>query len=134
MISLFKTRGWETIIADNLVNRLLGIMCLAIGLLTGVCTLFAAFVVEELESVGSSWIGIGFVVGFFIGVVMSSIFLGLLSSAVDAIIVCYAESPQELHENHHEIAQEMSQTWSEAWGRDMCGPVIVGLGGGLGVV
>ena len=90
VINLFKTRGWSTIIADNLVNRLLGIMSLTIGLLTGVCTLFAAFVVEEFES-QQGWIGIGFVVGFFIGLILSGVFMGLLSSAVDGIIVCYVE-------------------------------------------
>ncbi|KAL7550651.1 hypothetical protein ACHAWF_013864 [Thalassiosira exigua] len=132
VFNLFKTRGWTTIIADNLVNRLLGIMCLAIGLLTGVCTLFAAFCVEEWEST-QGWIGMGFLVGFLVGLILSGVFMGLLSSAVDAIIVCFAEAPKELEESHPKIAHEMSSTWSEAWG-DTFGPVIVGLGGGLGVV
>lgn len=135
VISLFKTRGWQAIIADNLVNRLLGIVSLTIGLLTGVCSLFAAFLVEEFddkEEMGAA-LGLGFVSGFFIGIILSGIFMGLLSSAVDAIIVCYAEAPKELEENHPAIAQEMSRTWSEAWG-NLCGPVIIGLGGGLGVV
>ena len=59
VMSLFKTRGWTAIIADNLVNRLLGIVCLTIGLLTGVATLLAALLVEELESTGG-WLGAGF--------------------------------------------------------------------------
>ena len=59
VIGLFKERGWNTIIADNLVNRLLGIVCLAIGLCTGVITLLAALLVEELESTGG-WLGAGF--------------------------------------------------------------------------
>lgn len=133
VINLFKTRGWTTIIADNLVNRLLGIMSLTIGLLTGVCSLFAAFLVEEFES-KQGWVGIGFVVGFFIGILLSGVFMGLLSSAVDAVIVCYAEAPKELEDSHPAIAQEMSRTWTEAWGEGVCGPVIVGLGGGLGIV
>lgn len=133
VINLFKTRGWQTIIADNLVSRLLGIMCLTIGLLTGVCSLFAAFLVEEFES-KQGWIGIGFGVGFFVGLILSGMFMGLLSSAVDAIIVCYAEAPKELEDAHPAIAQEMSQTWTEAWGDLSSGPVIVGLGGGLGIV
>lgn len=135
VIGLFKTRGWQTIIADNLVNRLLGIMSLLIGLLTGCATLFAAFLVEEFESSNDpSVLGIGFVVGFFVGLILSGVFMGLLSSAVDACIVCYAEAPKELEDSHPSIAEEMSRTWSEAWGSDMCGPIIVGLGGGLGVV
>ena len=59
VMNLFKTRGWTAIIADNLVNRLLGIVCLTIGLLTGVATLLAALLVEELESTGG-WLGAGF--------------------------------------------------------------------------
>lgn len=90
MANLFKIRGWQTIIADNLVNRLLGITSLTIGLLTGLCALFAAFVIEESVST-QGLIGIGFVVGFFVGLLFSGVFMGLLSSAVDAIIVCYAE-------------------------------------------
>eukprot|EP00581_Thalassiosira_minuscula_P010431 CAMPEP_0183710522 /NCGR_PEP_ID=MMETSP0737-20130205/6229_1 /TAXON_ID=385413 /ORGANISM="Thalassiosira miniscula, Strain CCMP1093" /LENGTH=604 /DNA_ID=CAMNT_0025938813 /DNA_START=38 /DNA_END=1852 /DNA_ORIENTATION=- len=133
VIDLFKKRGWMTIIADNLVNRLLGIVSLTIGLLTGVCSLFAAFLVEEFES-KQGWAGVGFVVGFFIGLILSGVFMGLLSSAVDAIIVCYAEAPKELEETHPAVAQEMATTWTEAWGSNMNGPVIVGLGGGPGIV
>jgi hypothetical protein len=59
VIGLFKERGWNAIIADNLVNRLLGIVCLTIGLCTGVITLLAALLVEELESTGG-WLGAGF--------------------------------------------------------------------------
>ncbi|KAL7475575.1 hypothetical protein ACHAW6_001491, partial [Cyclotella cf. meneghiniana] len=130
--NLFKIRGWQTIIADNLVNRLLGITSLTIGLLTGLCALFAAFVIEESVST-QGLIGIGFVVGFFVGLLFSGVFMGLLSSAVDAIIVCYAEAPNELHDSHPAIAQKMHLTWSEAWG-NLSGPVVLGLGGGLGVV
>ena len=90
VIGLFKARGWETIIADNLVNRLLGIMSLTIGLTTGLCSLCAAFLVEEFES-KQVWLGIGFGMGFLIGLVVAGVFMGLLSSAVDGIIVCYAE-------------------------------------------
>mmetsp|Transcript_33051 Transcript_33051/g.63155 ORF Transcript_33051/g.63155 Transcript_33051/m.63155 type:complete len:586 (-) Transcript_33051:185-1942(-) len=132
VISLFKTRGWQTIIADNLVNRLLGIMSLTIGLLTGVCTLFAAFLVEEFES-KQGWMSIGFGVGFIVGIILSGMFMGLVSSAVDGIIVCYAEAPKELEDSHPAIAQEMSQTWAEAWG-DLSGPAVIALGAGIGVV
>lgn len=88
--------------------------------------------------------------------------MGLLSSAVDAIIVCYAEvsplgghfasflllgsplracnatfypskAPKELEESHPKVAQEMSRTWTEAWG-SQAGVVLVSLGGGLGIV
>jgi len=44
------------------------------------------------------------------------------------------QAPKELEDSHPAIAQEMSRTWTEAWGEGVCGPVIVGLGGGLGIV
>ena len=90
--SLFKTRGWQTIIADNLVGRLLGLTCLAIGLLTGVLTLFAAFLVEEVDAMKDKqfYLFIGFKIGFFIGLILSGVFMGLILDAVDAVIVCYA--------------------------------------------
>jgi len=43
------------------------------------------------------------------------------------------QAPNELQEFHPAIAEEMSKTWAEAWGY-LSGPVVLGLGGGLGVV
>ena len=93
MVDLFKTRGWQTIIADNIVSRLLVIISLTIGLLTGVLTLFAALFVEEFEANEGmqGWLAIGFFIGIFIGLILSGVFMGLILSAVDAVIVCYAE-------------------------------------------
>mmetsp|Transcript_18706 Transcript_18706/g.40728 ORF Transcript_18706/g.40728 Transcript_18706/m.40728 type:complete len:585 (-) Transcript_18706:208-1962(-) len=134
VMGLFKTRGWETIIADNLVNRLLGIISLTIGLLVGLCSLFVAFLVEEFESKGG-WLGAGFVVGFVIGLILSGVVMGLLSSAVDSIIVCYAEAPNEFSESHPHHSQEMQSTWAAAWpDLGLRGPVVITLGGGMGIV
>lgn len=42
VISLFRARGWSTIISDNLVYRMLGIMSLAIGFFVAlICVIFA---------------------------------------------------------------------------------------------
>jgi hypothetical protein len=133
VMNLFKQRGWNVIIADNLTNRLLGIMSLTIGILTGLCTLLVTFTVEEFES-KQGWLGVGFFIGFVVGIVLSGIFMGLLSSAVDSVIVCFAEAPQEFNDTHPELAQEMNKTWKDAWPDVVGGTVIVGLGGGLGVV
>lgn len=61
--------------------------------------------------------------------------MGVVSSAVDTIIVCYAEAPRELEENHPEMSQELETTWQTAWpDMDFRGIAVVSLGGGLGVV
>lgn len=73
-------------------------------------------------------------VGFVIGLVLSGIVMGLLSSAVDSIIVCFAEAPNEFAESHPSLAEEMQTAWSAAWPEEFRGVAIVALGGGLGIV
>mmetsp|Transcript_16338 Transcript_16338/g.34181 ORF Transcript_16338/g.34181 Transcript_16338/m.34181 type:complete len:574 (+) Transcript_16338:106-1827(+) len=127
VMNLFKTRGWSTIISDNLINRLLGIMCLGIGVLIGLFTLFVSFLVEEIES-QSGWAGFGFFIGFVMGLVLSGLMMGLLANAVDSIIVCYAECPAEFGDSHPELAGGMQRTWSQAWSSlELTGQTAAGL-------
>ena len=72
--------------------------------------------------------------GFIIGLILSGIVMGLLSSAVDSIIVCFAEAPIEFAESHPSLAQEMQTAWSAAWPEEFRGVAIISLGGGLGIV
>ena len=72
--------------------------------------------------------------GFIIGLILSGIVMGLLSSAVDSIIVCFAEAPTEFAESHPSLAQEMQTAWSAAWPEEFRGVAIISLGGGLGIV
>ena len=130
VMSLFRARGWNTVIADNLVNRLLGIICLAIGLLTGVVSLLAALVCMQAQG-----LAIAFFLGFAIGLVLSGIVMGLVSSAVDSVIVCFCEAPAEFRENHPSLASEMETAWAAAWpDLDVGGPIIVSLGALPGIV
>ena len=39
VMTLFKNRGWTTVISDNLVNRMLSVMCLGIGLVVALLAL-----------------------------------------------------------------------------------------------
>lgn len=115
VMSLFKTRGWSTVISDNLVNRLLVLVSLIVSLLVGFCTMLVAFFIEEFEP-QNTWLRLyGFIIGFVIGLIVSNIVMSLLSSSVDAIIVCYAEAPQEFSDSHPALAQEMHASWSSAW-------------------
>jgi hypothetical protein len=59
VMDLFKARGWSTIISDNLVNRLLGIVILLIGLLTGVASVVICLVFEVADK-ASGWLVPGF--------------------------------------------------------------------------
>jgi len=74
-------------------------------------------------------------IGFFVGIILAGIMMGVLSSAVDTVLVCYCEAPRELQENHPDISRELETTWATAWpDTDFRGIAVVSLGGGLGIV
>lgn len=135
VISLFKSRGWNVIISDNLVQRTLALFSFIIGLITGILCLLTALLIEGVEN-ESGWGGNAFVIGLISGMILSGIMMGLIESAVDAIIVCFAEASAEFRGNHPELAEEMENAWASAWPDRGFGTriAVVGLGGGLGVV
>lgn len=53
--------------------------------------------------------------GFMIGVVISSIILGIIESSVNTIIVLFAEAPHEFDINHRQLSQQLRNTWREAY-------------------
>jgi len=59
-------------------------------------------------------------VGFLTGFVFSSIMMSIVGSAVNTVIVCYAEAPNEFHNNHPFLSNEMRVAWRSAW-PDVCG-------------
>ena len=49
--------------------------------------------------------------GFIVGVVLCSIFLGSIASAVNAVIVLFAEAPAEFQQNYPELSNQMRTAW-----------------------
>lgn len=46
--------------------------------------------------------------------------MGVVGSAVNTVIVCFAEAPAELELNHPQLSMEMRSAWRQAW-PDECG-------------
>jgi len=117
VVQLFKNKGWSAIIADNLVDNVLFMVSVGIGLITGLIGLVIAqtdqniFANFNVENPG----GAGFLAGLLIGVVMSSILLNIVSSAVNTVIVCFAESPREFDAHHPQLSMEMRTAWAQAF-------------------
>mmetsp|Transcript_61449 Transcript_61449/g.73004 ORF Transcript_61449/g.73004 Transcript_61449/m.73004 type:complete len:500 (-) Transcript_61449:263-1762(-) len=117
VITLFENKGWTTIITDNLVDNVLAMMSLAIGLVSGLIGLIVAEIdkanFQELgyESPGS----VGFIIGLLVGFVLGSILMGVVGSAVNTVIVCFAEAPNEFAANHPALSDEMRSAWRQAW-------------------
>ncbi len=54
-------------------------------------------------------------VGFIFGAALTSTFMTLVGSAVNTVIVCFAEAPQEFRVNHPKLSEEMHAAWTKAW-------------------
>lgn len=118
VITLFRERGWTSIITDNLTARVLGMMSFAIGLGTGLLAALVAIVSGMFVSSGSSvgaMAGGSLVVGLFLGLILASIIFSVVNSAADTIIVLFAEAPAEFQQNHPILSAEMNQAWAGAY-------------------
>lgn len=117
VIGLFQNKGWSVIITDDLTDNVLFMVNVGIGLITGLVGLLISqmdqniFADLNIENPG----GAGFIAGLIVGFVMSSILLNVVSSAVNTVIVCFAESPQEFDVNHPQLSMEMRNAWRQAY-------------------
>lgn len=111
---LFYTRGWMAIARDNLVENVLSMASIVIG---GSCGVFAVLV-EEVDGytftslhqpiLTSFWLGA--VAGF---VLSNILLLGVVGSAINTVLVCFAAEPFEFDKNHPRLSDEMRDVWSE---------------------
>eukprot|EP00986_Skeletonema_menzelii_P005400 scaffold1953_cov146-Skeletonema_menzelii.AAC.4 len=116
VFTLFKNRGWEAIIADDLISNVFFFLSLGVG---GVCCgIGYAFNENTFGDLFNNTIDTGLsvsttnaILGFIIGLVLSSILLSTIGSAVNAVIVCFAEGPAEFEANHPELSRKMRETW-----------------------
>jgi len=116
VFTLFKNRGWEAIIADDLISNVFFFLSLSVGL---ICAgIGYAFNENSFGGIFADAIDTGLsvsvtnaVLGFIIGLVLSSILFSTIGSAVNAVIVCFAEGPAEFEANHPELSRKMRETW-----------------------
>jgi uncharacterized membrane protein len=121
VLQLFQGRGWTTIIADNLVNRVLILICVVIGAFTGL----SGMLLYVLTGWGKFMLGsnahlVAFLIGFIIGLSLSMVLMSVVLSAVDTVIVSFAEAPNEFHANHPALSQQMMAAWRQVY-PDECG-------------
>jgi hypothetical protein len=54
-------------------------------------------------------------VGFVIGAIVTSVLMSVVHGAVNTLIVCFADSPARLAEEHPELTLEITDAWAEAF-------------------
>ena len=80
VFSLFQSRGWTTIITDSLIGNVLGMISVGVGVLTGILGALVAHAKGMDLEIG------GFIFGFMIGFTLTQVLMGLVGSAVNAVI------------------------------------------------
>lgn len=113
-LQLFETRGWMAVVSDSFISNILLMACIIIGGSTGAF----AVVVEEVDGFFLTSfhkpVITAFLVGSVVGYVLGDILLlGLVSSAVDTILVCFAAAPFDFDKNHRILSREMREAWSQ---------------------
>jgi len=135
--ALFQARGWSVVLNDVLVARSLQIITLLVSVCTGVTSVLLYILVPTwwdgvpedsepshdmidadhtifaMHHCRSCWIT--FAVGCIYGALLSSVVLKVVSSAVETVIVCFAENPNALRENHPEHSRSMTQAWRKVY-------------------
>lgn len=110
---LFKTRGWEAIINDNLISNALGVGRLAVAIVTMIFSvILSPWFADGLEEGGIEnpvvWLAVsGLILGFVVGGLLSN----LIEGAVAAVFVYFAEDPIILQENHPDTHDELIKPW-----------------------
>ena len=115
VFTLFQNRGWDAIIADDLVGNTLFLVSVVVGGFMGSIALIIAISSDVFEEAGGDEKAIAFMLGFIVGLVICSILMSTIGSGVNAVIVLFAEAPAEFQQNHPQLSQRMLSTWREAF-------------------
>jgi hypothetical protein len=111
---LFQQRGWTVSVNDDLVARVLKLASLVVGL----CTAAMGVVLVKVHpswtqdySDASQALLWAFFLCLFVGTAVASTVMGVLASACDTVLVCFAEAPRDLEQNHPGLHRTMVQAW-----------------------
>ena len=112
---VFETREWVGVVSDQLIDNVLGLIITAITLGTG-CL---ALVVEEFDGYRLTNFHkpafTAFMIGCYIGLVVSSVCLKVVASSVNTVFVCFALAPWTFHVNHPGLSKQMRESWGGVW-------------------
>ena len=105
-------------ISDDLCDNVLLMMSVAIGVISGLVGIMFGFGSSNMfldMGIQGNAAGPAFFVGFLTGFLFATVLLSVVGSAVNTVIVCFAEAPAEFQMNHPELSADMRSAWVEAW-------------------
>jgi NhaP-type Na+/H+ or K+/H+ antiporter len=119
VFTLFRNRGWDAIIADDLVGNVLFLMSVVVGALAGLIGLIIEATTTFFEDTGggtpANTGAFAFFLCFIVGLVICSVLMSTIGSAVNAVVVLFAEAPAEFQQNYPDLSQQMRDAWLGAF-------------------
>jgi hypothetical protein len=91
-VELFRSRGWSTLLNDDLIDLILNLGNVIIAVLT-MCVGYSYARLMGLDRVYTTLLS---ALGLFGGYLLSMVVMSTISSAVATVYVCFAEHPEEL--------------------------------------
>jgi len=116
VMELFRDRGWEAIIADDLVANALFLVTIIVGLISGLIGIIVAELTDWFaEKDADQEDSICFVIGLLVGWMLCGITMSLVASAVNTVIVLFADAPAEFQRNWPEQSDKMRNAYISAF-------------------
>jgi len=113
VMQLFADRGWDAVIADDLVGNAIFLTSLVAGLFIGAIGVGYASANATFSDLAGGSVWAAFLVGLLAGLCICSILLSTVASGVNTVIVMFADAPREFQANHPELSQKMTSTWNQ---------------------
>merc|ERR1712113_1319386 len=114
VMQLFADRGWDAVIADDLVGNAIFLTSVVIGIIIGAVGVgYAEADSQGFGKLAGDELWIAFVIGLIAGLCICSILLSTVASGVNTVIVMFADAPREFETNHPELSQRMREKWNE---------------------
>ena len=125
VMELFRARGWTALITNSLVGYFLAFTTVAVAFGTGGIAIVVEAIVSRQWHDGENesylfgplpgWRYAAFGIGFLIGLWVSSVMMNVVKGTVNALIVCWADSPTVMETNHPRLTKEMAEAWVQVF-------------------
>jgi hypothetical protein len=113
VFQLFANRGWEAIVADDLVGNAILLTSIIVGGIIGAVGMVLAKTTSFFDEAEEVAVSVAFFIGFIVGLSVCSILLSTIASGVNTVIVMFADAPREFESNYPELSAKMRETWNQ---------------------
>lgn len=116
VMTLFMDRGWSTIINDQIVSHVLTLISILIGILSGCGGLLLCMAHPNwVHMFGENSSLAAFFLPALMGLGIAHIVMSVVTSAVDTVVVAFAEAPLEFERNHPGLSSQLVTAWRHVY-------------------